>query len=80
MFDLIWETSAASAAHLNLFLREAIVPSEKRLKSRKYGELYIQEIIGNAFHKPHKYHKNAIVDSTKQNKRIDAKILIKTYL
>ena len=30
MFDLIWETSAASAAQLKIFLREAKVPSEKK--------------------------------------------------
>ena len=29
MFDLIWETSAVSAAQLRIFLREAKVPSEK---------------------------------------------------
>ena len=29
MFDLIWETSAASAAQLRISLREANVPSQK---------------------------------------------------
>ena len=49
MFDLIWETSAASAAQLNIFLREAEVPSE----NGKFGERYklIQEIIDSAFPK-----------------------------
>ncbi len=42
------------------------------VENGKFGELYEQEIISGAY----KNHRNAIVELTTQNKRIDAKSLI----